>query len=96
MIPQSFDQIFAEVALNEDPTKRFLVTTSYLEIYNEEVRDLLGKDTKAALPLKEDPERGVYVKGLTLNVVGSTEDCNVICFLCPCLFLLLLGIWIGI
>ncbi len=36
---------------------------SYLEIYNEEIRDLLGKDTKKKLDLKEHPERGVYVQG---------------------------------
>ena len=36
---------------------------SYLEIYNEEIRDLLGKDPKNKLDLKENIDSGVYVKG---------------------------------
>ena len=45
---------------------KYLVHASYLEIYNEEIRDLLGDDIKKKLDLKEHPERGVYVKvGLT-------------------------------
>lgn len=32
---------------------RFLVRVSYLEIYNEEVRDLLGKDQMQRLEVKE-------------------------------------------
>ena len=35
---------------------------SYLEIYNEEIRDLLGKDPKNRLDLKENVDSGVYVK----------------------------------
>lgn len=42
---------------------KFLIHASYLEIYNEEIRDLLGKDSKAKLDLKEHPEKGVYVSG---------------------------------
>jgi len=42
---------------------QFLVHASYLEIYNEDVRDLLGKDVKQKLDLKEHPDRGVYVSG---------------------------------
>jgi hypothetical protein len=32
---------------------KYLVHASYLEIYNEEIRDLLGKDIKRKLDLKE-------------------------------------------
>ena len=46
-----------------------LVQASYIEIYNEEVRDLLGSDSKAKLPVKEDPKRGIFVQGLTSNTV---------------------------
>ena len=38
---------------------------SYLEIYNEEIHDLLGKDCKYRMELKESPERGVFIKDLT-------------------------------
>lgn len=53
---------------------RFLVRVSYLEIYNEEVRDLLGKDQTAHLDVKERPDTGVYVKDLSGFVVNNADD----------------------
>lgn len=47
---------------------------SYLEIYNEEVRDLLGKNQKKRLHLKERPDVGVYVKDLSTFVVNNADD----------------------
>jgi hypothetical protein len=38
-------------------TREFLVRASYLEIYNEDIRDLLSKAQEARLELKESPER---------------------------------------
>jgi hypothetical protein len=37
--------------------KEFLVRASYLEIYNEDIRDLLSKSPEAKLDLKESPDR---------------------------------------
>lgn len=37
---------------------KFLVRASYLEIYNEDVRDLLGADTKQRLEVGADPMWG--------------------------------------
>jgi kinesin family protein 3/17 len=37
------------------------VRASYLEIYNEEIRDLLAKDPKNRLDLKENVDSGVCV-----------------------------------
>jgi kinesin family protein 3/17 len=47
---------------------------SYLEIYNEEVRDLLGKDQNHRLEVKERPDVGVYVKDLSSVVCHSADD----------------------
>ena len=58
---RAFDHIFETIQVTEDA--KYLVHASYLEIYNEEIRDLLGKDTKAKKDLKEHPDRGVYVQG---------------------------------
>jgi len=45
-----------------------------LEIYNEEVRDLLSADPKARCELKDSPNSGVYVKDLSTHVVKSVEE----------------------
>ena len=37
---------------------------SYLEIYNEEIRDLLSENPKLKLQLHENKDTGAYVKGL--------------------------------
>nr|XP_016852542.1 PREDICTED: kinesin-like protein KIF17 isoform X5 [Anolis carolinensis] len=55
---------------------KFLVRASYLEIYNEDIRDLLGSNTKQKLELKEHPEKGVYVKGLSQHTVHSIAQCE--------------------
>lgn len=54
---------------------RFLVRVSYMEIYNEEVRDLLGsKEMKKSLEVKERADIGVYVKDLSGYVVNNADD----------------------
>jgi centromeric protein E len=45
----------------EQDHRVFLVRASFLEIYNEEVRDLLAPDTRV-LPIREDPRKGVFVQ----------------------------------
>lgn len=46
---------------------------SYLEIYNEEVRDLLSKNQKSGLEVKERPDIGVFVKDLSSVTVSSAD-----------------------
>lgn len=54
--------------------QQFLVRASFLEIYNEEVRDLLSKNPKNKLDLKERKDQGIYVKGLNSFVVKSVAE----------------------
>ncbi|XP_071846585.1 kinesin-II 85 kDa subunit-like [Apostichopus japonicus] len=73
IIPNSFAHIFGTIAKAGDQV-RFLVRVSYLEIYNEEVKDLLGKNQKSRLEVKERPDVGVYVKDLSAFVVNNADD----------------------
>ena len=81
VIPRAFDHIFDHVA--SSVAVKFLLKASYLEIYNEEVRDLLGRDVKKKLELHEHPDRGVYVQDLSSHKVSSTRffccECGVGC-----------------
>mmetsp|Transcript_17939 Transcript_17939/g.53743 ORF Transcript_17939/g.53743 Transcript_17939/m.53743 type:complete len:766 (-) Transcript_17939:710-3007(-) len=77
LIPNSFEHIFQEVDASQGT--QWMVRASYLEIYNEEVRDLLSKNSQTPLELKEHKDTGVYVKGLNSFVVkGEQELRNVV------------------
>uniref|UniRef100_A0A1I7WAK4 Kinesin-like protein n=1 Tax=Heterorhabditis bacteriophora TaxID=37862 RepID=A0A1I7WAK4_HETBA len=67
-----FEHIFQHIASSRN--QQYLVRASYLEIYQEEVRDLLNRDDKARLELKERPDVGVYVKDLSSFLTKSVEE----------------------
>ena len=56
---------------------RFLVRASYLQIYNEQISDLL-KPERTNLTIREDKKRGVFVEGLSewvvRDVVSKKKD----------------------
>eukprot|EP00941_MAST-03F_sp_MAST-3F-sp1_P004629 g4629.t1 len=76
IIPNAFRHIFDSVGLNRTKDKQYLVRASFLEIYNEDVRDLLSKDVKNKLQVKESPDSGVFVKGLSQIVVKNETECD--------------------
>lgn len=51
----------------------YRVTASFLEVYGEDVHDLLDKDRKT-LPLREDANGGVVVQGLTSRSVSNADE----------------------
>ena len=69
IIPRTFSQIMT--ITESDNSKTHLIRCSFIQIYNEEIHDLLGKDIKARMQLKESTEKGVHVKDLTLVKVDS-------------------------
>lgn len=74
IIPKTIRHIFDFIDSAGKGTK-FLVRCSYLEIYNENVLDLLGSSKNAEhLQIKEDPNKGTYVKDLTTVIVKKTKD----------------------
>ncbi|XP_061725886.1 kinesin-like protein KIF3A isoform X2 [Cydia pomonella] len=79
IIPNSFAHIFSHIATAKDDEK-FLVCVTYLEIYNEEVRDLLGNNPHQSLEVKERPDIGVFVKDLTGYVVHNADELEKIMF----------------
>jgi centromeric protein E len=73
VIPLSVALVFSRIAECSD--REFLLRVSYLEIYNEVIRDLLnpGADEKQNLKIHE--RRGdVYVDGLTEEVVVTADE----------------------
>merc|ERR1712168_1594023 len=71
-IPRSFEHIYKHIARTTD--QQYLVRASYLEIYQEKIRDLLSKDQNKRLELRERPDTGVYIKDLLSFVTKSVKE----------------------
>ena len=78
-MPRSFEYIFARMAdLKADSEAEhnqveFLVKTSYLEIYNEQIIDLLDPYS-VNMQIREDIKKGVYVENLTEEICSSSSE----------------------
>jgi kinesin family protein 1 len=69
LIPRIANLLFYTVSKITD--KEFFIQGSYLEIYNEKLRDLLGSGDD--LKVRENPELGVHVAGLTKVTLSSSD-----------------------
>ena len=74
IIPKAFEHVYGFIDDQANVEKRFLVRCSYVEIYNEEIRDLLGPSPDLKLELKENKDKGVFVKDLTIQTVKSIQE----------------------
>ncbi|EAR88837.1 kinesin motor catalytic domain protein (macronuclear) [Tetrahymena thermophila SB210] len=73
IIPRAFEHIFHSI--KGSPNTQFLVHVSFLELYNEEIQDLLSTKNKK-LELREKAETGVFVKDLTSFLVQNEQELN--------------------
>ncbi|KAJ3280331.1 hypothetical protein HK104_000746, partial [Borealophlyctis nickersoniae] len=72
IIPQAVDDVFNYIReQNED--REYLLRVSYMEIYNESIRDLLAPD-QMDLRIHEDRKRGVFVSPLKEEIVTSPKQ----------------------
>jgi len=52
--------------IQNETEKKFEIKVSYVEIYNEAIRDLLVAHCKETfLDLRDDPEKGIQLAGVT-------------------------------
>ncbi|KAL6342691.1 hypothetical protein AAG906_013097 [Vitis piasezkii] len=77
LTPRVFEQLFARI--NEEQIKhadkqlKYQCRCSFLEIYNEQITDLLDPSQKN-LQIREDVKSGVYVENLTEEYVCTMKD----------------------
>lgn len=76
LIPLTCSRLFDDIRdkTAADPNLKITVEVSYIEIYNEKVRDLLNPKNKGNLKVREHPSLGPYVEDLSKLVVGSFHD----------------------
>jgi len=70
LIPRICESMFLKMA--EGTT--YKVEVSYLEIYNERVKDLLTKNSSHNLKVREHPSQGPYVQDLSRHLVMEYKD----------------------
>ncbi|KNG83056.1 kinesin family protein [Aspergillus nomiae NRRL 13137] len=75
VIPRICQSMFERITeIQQDKNLGCTVEVSYLEIYNERVRDLLNPSNKGNLKVREHPSTGPYVEDLAKLAVRSFEE----------------------
>ncbi|XP_067267413.1 kinesin-like protein KIF13A isoform X2 [Chanodichthys erythropterus] len=75
LIPRLCCSLFERVSKEQNEAHSFKVEVSFMEIYNEKVRDLLDpKGSRQSLKVREHKVLGPYVDGLSQLAVMSFED----------------------
>lgn len=73
LIPRISDEIFEQIRTNGSNEIEYTVSLSIMEIYLEQINDLLVEDNKK-LSIHEDIDNGVYVKGLSHAFISNTRE----------------------
>ncbi|XXG65369.1 hypothetical protein AAC387_Pa05g3086 [Persea americana] len=77
MTPRVFEHLFARIQKEKESRRdeklRFTCKCSFLEIYNEQILDLLDPSS-TNLQIREDAKKGVYVENLRELEVSSARD----------------------
>uniref|UniRef100_A0A7N0TKP3 Kinesin motor domain-containing protein n=1 Tax=Kalanchoe fedtschenkoi TaxID=63787 RepID=A0A7N0TKP3_KALFE len=75
--PRIFEYLFSRIHMEEanrrDENLKYCCKCSFLEIYNEQITDLL-EPSSINLQLREDLKKGVYVENLTEHSVVTVSD----------------------
>ena len=70
IMPRAVTDLFK--ILQNYKKKEFKIQISYIEIYNEEIRDLLGE--REELKLHEDPVKGIVIQGVKEIIVENVDN----------------------
>uniref|UniRef100_A0A7N6AB43 Kinesin-like protein n=1 Tax=Anabas testudineus TaxID=64144 RepID=A0A7N6AB43_ANATE len=73
VIPRSFEYLFFLINRESSKSKSFLCKCSFIEIYNEQIYDLLDT-ASASLFLRENIKKGMFVEGAVEKFVNSAAE----------------------
>jgi hypothetical protein len=58
----------------DNPNITMSLSTSFIELYNEEIRDMLVTGAMSPMQVREDPQKGVHIPGLTEIECKTRQD----------------------
>jgi len=70
-MPLTVKNLFEQ--MDSQHNKELLVKISYLEVYNETLRDLLTEEENL-VELREDPEKGPILSGITEVITKNDQE----------------------
>jgi hypothetical protein len=76
IIPRAIQMIFDTILEKElsDPQSSYKVSVQFLEIYGEDIRDLLDKTRTSKVTIRETINGEVFVSGAREEIVSSTAQ----------------------
>lgn len=76
IIPRMIKNLFEEVRRREanNPDSTYKIQVQFLEIYGEDIRDLLDQTKTSNVTIRETREDGVFVSGAREELVSSYEQ----------------------
>lgn len=76
IIPRSIEKVMEQCRMLENQGWKYTTEVTFLEIYNENIRDLLseGTDENQNLQIKMDNDNHTYIPGLTRVKVDTTNE----------------------
>jgi len=74
LIPRICATMFNRMKAGKEEGTSYRTEVSYLEIYNERVKDLLKKNSTHNLKVREHPSQGPYVQDLSKHLVVENRD----------------------
>ena len=76
IVPRSFDYIFNRIKKlqKEDPTSKFNINISFIQIYLETIQDLFEPNN--AVKIREDPDKGVFLENCLWIKVRNPQECE--------------------
>jgi hypothetical protein len=76
IVPRAIHDVFKSIEAGSAAGGEFLVRVSYLEVYNEEIGDLLqgARKGRNLRVLRDDPAKGAIIENLTEEIVVTREQ----------------------
>lgn len=72
LAPRAIEQIYQEIQ-HKSADASFIIQCSYIEVYNDSLRDLLSPNGRT-VQLRESPSRGFVIEGLRNEVLAGPSE----------------------